>query len=217
MALDRYRDAAPQVESETPADTLPEGKYAAEVIGLSLKNVEGTTDDGRKYNFTNARVQIKVVHGSMKGQTTWIDPPLVTPDNSDGRLEPEMVAKLTYFTQKFYDATGFGKRFDPNWTKAEVANPKRPGKMKTTFKGRCLSKTAMWEIAASETDTATLAEMLKGCNGVFNLGLRTGTTKGGDDFETQKYKGVEPMTDANLAALSTGTAAPTGTQKTSIY
>lgn len=220
MGLDKYRDMAAQVESETPADTLPEGKYAAEVIGAQLKVVEGQTDDGRPYKFTNSRVQIKVVDGPMKGQTTWIDPPLELPDNSDGRMEPEMVARITYFTQKFYDATGFGKRWDLSWARSEKPNPKRPGKTLTTFKGRCLTKAAMLEIAANEADTASLVGMLKGCNGIFSLGLRTGTSKKGEDFEVQKYKGVEPMTDANLSALrstSGGVSAPAGTQKTSIY
>lgn len=202
--MDKYTQLAPQAAGETPADTIPEGEYPAEVIGAKFAIQEGTAQaTGRPYRFANGRVQIKVLDGPMKGQTTWIDPPLTLPDNEDGRLEDEQVKRFTYLTLHFYDASGFGKRFDPTWARSEEPNPKKPGKVITKFNGRA-TKAILVEIAESKEASDALAAMLRGCNGIWNLGTRTSD----EGAEFQRFKSIVAMTDANLTAWRTKQASP---------
>ncbi len=217
--LDKYLSNSAQVESETPADTLPKDEYPAEIINAQIRAAEGTSEKtGEAYAFGEASVQLKVLDGPMKGQTTWLRVNLALGEPTGDEATD---SRYAYFTQKFYDATGFGRKIDPNWHREEKPNPKRPGKMITVFKGKVLRKEQLYAIAKDETEAKALAQLVVGCNGIFSLDEKQGTTAAGKEFTNQVLKGVEPLTTENLAKWRTrgdksakgGAAAPS----TSLY
>jgi hypothetical protein len=209
------------VESETPADTLPKGKYPARVINVMLKVTPAGTSGktGQPYEaFANPSLQIQVLDGAFKGQTTWVQPNLTMPDPSG---DDNTDKKRLYFTQHFYDATGLGLKLDPTWQRSEKPNPKKPGKTMTVFRGKVLRKEALLAIAQNETEKAAFEEFLKGLTGIWSLNEVEVQNKDGLMTTVQRLGSVEPMSDANLAAwrAAGGTGMPTsaGTPTTSIY
>lgn len=195
--LGKYYDNAPQVESETPADTLPETEAPATVINAQVTLREGDSKkDGKHYAFGEVALQIRLLEGSMKGQTTWIRPNVAAPEPSGDEATDK---KRLYWVQKFYDATGLGVKMDPSWSRTEKPHPTKPGKTVTVFKGKVLPKAALLEIARNEEEAKVFAEVLKGIGGIMTIGVEKGQNANGEPFEKNTLKGVEPMTDANIA------------------
>lgn len=224
--FDKYINEAPAVVSETPNDFLPKGVYPGETISGKLEVRRGTgKKSGVAFEFADPRVQIRVTDGPMKGQTTWVPLGITLPDpvKADGsRLDDAMVSKITYFAQKLCDATGLGKKIDPNWARTETPDPKRPTKTITKFTGKMLKKAHLVMIADNPAEKEAFEEMLKGLTGIFTLDVQTREGDAGT-FEGNVVKGVEPITDATLAAWRTkhaGTGAPAasgGGRPSSIY
>jgi hypothetical protein len=207
--LDKYFDNSAQVESETPADTLPKDEYPAEVINAIVRLAEGTSaSNGEPYAFGETSIQLKVLDGPMKNLTTWLRVNLALGEPTGDEAAD---ARYAYFVQKFYDATGFGKKVDSNWHREEKPNPKRPGKMLTVFKGKVIKRDQLLAIARSETEGKALAALLAGCTGIWSLDEKKGTSaSSGKEFVNQVLKGVEPLTTENMAKWRGRSATATG-------
>ena len=193
----KYINEAAAVESETPADTLPKGKYVGKVINAQVRAVEGEKN-GKSYAFAETSLQVQVVDGPMKGQTTWIRPNLAMPEPSDDEAADR---RRTYWVQHFYDATGLGIKLDPSWQRSERPNPKKPGKMLTVFKGKVLRREHLLAIAKDDTEKKAFAELLVGLVGIWTLDESQVTRNDGSETTVQKFSGVEAVNDANLAKL----------------
>lgn len=209
-----YMDDNARYTSETPADTIPEGKYPGEIINAKVRFREGTSQDGVEYAFGELSVQVKVLQGRLKGQTTWVRLDITAPDPSG---DETIDKRRTYFTQHKLDATGLGKIMDPSWSRTTKPHPNKPGKEITVFSGNMLKRAALLAIA-KDSDKAKQFETFIGgakLNGIFNIGMRTFTLTDGGEGEANTIKDIVKMTDEAISKWQQGAAGEKGSSPAS--
>lgn len=209
--MERYINASPIQESETPDDVIEKGEYPSKIINARVSKQEGTGRDGKPYAFGDIRAQWQVVEGPKKNQTFWTPLTITAPDKSGDDAADK---RRLYYTQHILDATGLGKRIDPNFAREERPHPTQAGKMVTVFKARLLSKQDLFQIACDSAEAEALSKMIVGVNGIVKVGQKPFTRSDGTEGLNNTIADVTPLNDATLRAWRDGGKSGVGTPST---